>query len=226
MININISNPDDGLGDKLRNAFFKVNTNFDELVYTDLDLYNKIDSKVQQTISQGVTYSAPSQNLVYNALSTKVGYIISDAGPNMPISVTISNTNTIMKSYYIPANTFTEYDIMNIESYRIEKTGTAGTATMRIYINSTPNISGGTIIATYTLGGTNTTIKMNRSFSLRDGLLRGIVFGTSVITDNSASTAAIGSTAYIVTNPYYLIATIQPVSTTDSFLLSEFMVTS
>ena len=43
MDNINISNPNDGLGDKVRNAFFKVNNNFTTLENNKADL---VGSKV------------------------------------------------------------------------------------------------------------------------------------------------------------------------------------
>lgn len=43
MENINISNPNDGLGDKVRNAFIKVNNNFTTLENNKADL---VDSKV------------------------------------------------------------------------------------------------------------------------------------------------------------------------------------
>jgi len=83
-----------------------------------------------------------------------------------PTMVSGTTVNTFSDGFLIPANTIRTGDIVNI-TVRTVKTGTAGTAIVRLYIGTGMNISG-TLIATSNTHGSATVIaQMDRKLYVR-----------------------------------------------------------
>lgn len=80
-------------------------------------------------------------------------------------ALTGTTTETLATSTLIPANTFTTGSIIYMQA-RVLKTGTAGTNTMRFYINTSAAI-GGTQIGLYTGGATTTFAQVVREAAIK-----------------------------------------------------------
>lgn len=101
---------------------------------------------------------------------------------NAAVSHTGNTIQTKLMSVLIPANTFKNGDLIDIEGV-FYKTGTAGTYTYRFYWNTTDTITGATLVATRSIGATNIFASGSRRLSIRvaDGSGSAPNIGTHVI---------------------------------------------
>lgn len=113
-------------------------------------------------------------------LSDYVKNIAKDAtqGPN----ITGTNSETILYSKLIPANTLKNGDIINLIS-RIGKSGSTSTLTHRIRTNTSNTLVGSNLIAVNLLGNTNQIGVLIRIFSLDNDFLSGFPSSINKITD-------------------------------------------
>ena len=109
--------------------------------------------------NQTFTNTAPDQTVSLTAgtgitvTGTYPSFTIASSGGSAPIiykSTTDAGnysgtTNTVVFTQAVPANTFAAGDIIRV-NYRTRKTGTGGTQTLRIYVNTTANLSGTPIL--------------------------------------------------------------------------------
>jgi hypothetical protein len=78
-----------------------------------------------------------------------------------------STTNTAVYTQLIPANTFVAGDVIRV-TFRSKKTGTAGATTVRIYLNTTANLSGSPVlVGTASATNTLTFAQMNRHLAIK-----------------------------------------------------------
>jgi len=147
---------------------------------------------------------------------------------NAPLIDTVSSsaltgvtTEGILKSYLIPANTYTSSEILNIAN-DLYKTGTAGTVTSRLYTNTTNSLSGASLLATNISTAGNRKVPLRRQLVLKNGNIETLATTATVPDDNVNSS----SLATIVTfNPAidnYFITTAQNASVGDSTLQNNF----
>jgi hypothetical protein len=208
---INIgTTPNDGTGDALRNAFDKTNSNFTELY----------DGKQDDLVS-GTNIKTINGNSVLGSGDL----IISGSTANPSViaasyvdgtSVTGTTANAISTSLLIPANTFTSNGMLEVIA-RAFKTGSAGNATIRIYLNTSDTLTGATLIAT--LANTNTQFFQGiRNMSISSNVLSTIQATVSTLSDVSIA-GAITSTAFTTSNDYYLLFSIQLANGADSAVI-------
>jgi hypothetical protein len=109
--------------------------------------------------NQTFTNTAPDQTVSLTAgtgitvSGTYPSFTIASSGGSAPIiykSTTDAGnysgaTNTVVYTQAVPANTFAAGDIIRV-NYRTRKTGSGGTQTLRIYVNTTANLSGTPIL--------------------------------------------------------------------------------
>jgi len=184
-----------------------------------------VDAKITQTITNGVTDKSPSEDAVYDALSGHVKNIVKDAVPSTPVTGTLSET--ILKSYLIPANTFSSSDLMNIPVFAVNKAGVVGTANIRIYINTTNSLSGAVQLFRYNMGNTLLRVGVDRHFRINGGNLMGLQFSaTTLLTDIGTSTVAESSTPITTSSDFYIITTAVLSDATDSISQSTFLMTN
>jgi len=184
-----------------------------------------VDGKITQTITNGVTDKSPSEDVVFDALSGHVKNIVKDAIPSTSVTGTLSET--ILKSYLIPANTFASSDLMNIPVFAVNKVGAVGTATIRIYINTTNSLSGAVQLFRYNMGNTLLRVGVDRHFRINGGNLMGLQFsGTTFLTDIGTSTSVESSTSITVSSDFYIITTAVLSDATDSISQSTFLMTN
>jgi hypothetical protein len=142
--------------------------------------------------STDVTFTAnsdtlyPSQKAVKTYIENTSSFktIIKDLVTSGSLTGTLANT--IVKSGLIPANTIQVDDILQLKTYLI-RNSTVGTGTIRFYINTTPSLSGATLIGTNSVSGITyygfeRTLQVKTSFSTE----------TMVATASSPSSDGVG----------------------------------
>jgi hypothetical protein len=131
-------------------------------------------------------------------------------------TVTGTTVDTLSKSMLIPANTFSGSGMLEIIT-RAFKTGSAGNATIRIYLNTSSTLTGATLIAT--LANTNTQFFQSiRNMSILSNSLSSIQSNTATLSDFSIG-SAISTTTFTVENSYFLLFAIQLANSTDSAVI-------
>lgn len=137
-------------------------------------------------------------------------------------AVTGTTTETIIENITIPANTYLSGGILRLYNLKIRKVGTVGVTTaMKIYIGpNSNNLTGATLIATYSSLASNiVTIEMLRTFTATTTALLGFGSGSSAAVDTGTGTTARSSTTVDWTANQYIIITIQPASSSDSYTM-------
>lgn len=138
-------------------------------------------------------------------------------------AVTGTTSQTIFKAYLIPANTLAADDVIHVPSFKMEKTGTAGTITMRLSLNTVGSLSGSPVtIATFIPGATAVFGKLRRSFTITGSTLKGYSFTTASPDDNTTTTV-LSSTSFNPAVDNYIITSGQLASAADSVIQREFL---
>jgi hypothetical protein len=116
-----------------------------------------VPSPASPALSVNVSNPTTTPAIAITANGTTSQYVRGDGSlatlPNLPTiykSTTDAGnysgtTNTVIFTQAVPANTFAAGDIIRV-NYRTRKTGTGGTQTLRIYVNTTANLSGTPIL--------------------------------------------------------------------------------
>lgn len=232
--------------DELHNVSAIAPNNNEALVYDTATLLWKPKALVADTIVDGVTTVAPSQNAVFDALATKqnsltgTGFVRSTAGVitydtnNYTKKVikdvtryTLTGTvaNTIVSSYLIPADTFTADDFFRIASLQSTKTG-ATAWTIRCYLNSSVSLSGALQIAALTTALAQQYSQLSRNLFLKSGNILGFPFTGSTNSDVNFSSGTINSSAFNPTSNIYFIVAIQPSLSTDVCTQESILITN
>jgi len=171
-----------------------------------------VDAKITQTITNGVTDKSPSEDAVFDAIEGVVKTIISD----MPTStLTGTVTETLMHTYTIAGGKLPSSCMPDLKIIA-SKSGTAGTFTLRVKVNSTNNFSTATTIGTYisstgTLGGT-----FKRSIIINNNTIYGYSFTGSASTDDLTASSSVSSTSYDPSIPQYWFISLQNGSSADT----------
>lgn len=217
-------------------------TNNQALVYeTSTDLW-KNKTIIEDSITNGVTAIAPSQNAVFDALAlkqdvvsgvsdTEIGYLDGVTSAiqtqlnkkcqsiyNLTSQVTHTGTTakTIILSFLIPANTFTDGDFLNFSAI-VAKTSVT-TTTHNLEINTTNTLTGATTIAIAGFGSTNTTMKFKREIVLSGG--NAYVLNVSTGTPNDSivgvNVTPLNQYTYNLAADLYFFITCTLTNTTDS----------
>ena len=179
-----------------------------------------INAKVSDTITDGVTTIAPSQNAVFDALALKQAVLSYTPYRNVQTSQTAhtgTTAETLIFTATIPAGAFTSSDIIKV-LFGANKTTGLGTFTLKLRINTTNTIVGAPTIATVNATATAQCDVMMRNFNLNGGNLYGLPFGSSAITDIVAIGGALGSTPLNPANTFYIFGTVQLANLLDSIV--------
>jgi hypothetical protein len=157
--------------DELHNVKITTAANGQALTYTSATDIWENKTIIQDSITDGVTTVAPSQNSVFDALQFTRKLITNGTG-----SVTGTTSETILTSLTIPANTLdSKCFIWSTMDYF--KTN-SGSCTLRLYVNSANSLSGATLIGFLTLGS-NRNASFNRKLYLNGTTLDFLVSSTS-----------------------------------------------
>ena len=131
------------------------------------------------------------------------------------VAHTGTTAETLIKSYLIPANSFSTNDMFSFIC-RLVKGTTLGTATLRVYVNTSASLSGANVIAVYTYAIATNTAVVERSHILSSTGMTGTSFTTSAITDRATSIQSANVISFDKTIDNYYIVSIQLSNATDS----------
>lgn len=136
------------------------------------------------------------------------------------IAVTGTTSGVVSQSILIPAGTFSNDGLLEFMA-RYQKTGSAGSQTCAVYINTADNLTGATLIATFISGsggggGTNNYAQGIRTARINAGVLSIFPAATTGITDTVFQNLAQSSVVFNAAVDNYLLFTIQLVSAADS----------
>jgi len=176
-----------------------------------------VDAKITQTITNGVTDKSPSEDAVYDAIDGVVKTIISDT-PTSTLTGTV--TETLMHTYTIAGGKLPTSCMPNLK-IRVGKTGTVGTVTVRVKINTTNNFSTANTIATFTSATGNRTMLLVRNPTLSTGNLNINNATTSIISDEITSSSTISSFTYDPSVTQYWFISLQNSDATDTTFVNS-----
>ena len=179
-----------------------------------------INAKVSDSITDGVTTIAPSQNAVFDALALKQNILGYTPYRNIQTSQTVhtgTTVETLIFTATIPANTFNSTDIIKV-LFGANKSTALGTYSLRLRVNTTNTISGAPTIALYSGTATAQVNVMMRNYNLNGGNLYGFMFTTSGLTDIIAQGGSLGSTTLNPANQFFIFATITLNNSGDSII--------
>ena len=168
----------------------------------------------QYVRGDGTLATFPTLPVIYKTTTDTAGYV--------------GGTNTVVYTQLIPENTFAAGDIIRV-NYRTRKTGTNGNQTLRIYANTTANLTGTPILlASYQNTGANSFLvnQMQRHLAIKTNNNNTEVLTASGLTSsidvglyNGTTTCAINWTIN-----QYLVFTIQSNSLTDTNFGSMYLI--
>jgi hypothetical protein len=188
------------------------------LVYESLTDLWKNKTIIEDSITDGVTDKAPSQNVVFDALALKQNALSYTPFRFVQTSQTAHTgtvAETVIATATINGNTFNSSDVIKL-LFKATKSNTSS-ATMRLKINTTNTLVGATQIGLFNFTTlANTYVLMTRTFDLQGGNLFGYNFSSSLVSDVTAVNTAGNSTAYNTTNTLYLFFTLQLATILDT----------
>jgi hypothetical protein len=175
------------------------------LVYETSSQLWKNKTIIEDSIVNGVTDKAPSQNAVFDALDLTRRLITNGTG-----SVTGTTAETILTSLTIPANTLdSKCFIWSTMDYF---KSSAANCTLRLYINTANSLSGATLIGFATVGS-NRNVSFNRKLYLNGTTLDFLSSNTGATQiSNEFIEAIFGASTTLTVNPaanIFLIYTTQ-----------------
>jgi hypothetical protein len=188
-----------------------------------------INAKVEDSITDGVTTIAPSQNAVFDALALKQAALSYTPYRNVQTSqtpVTGTVAETILFTVTIPANTFNAIDIIHF-FYNVYKTTTLGSYVMRLKINTSNTLSGAVTVGTYNGSATAQIALMNRNLHLNGGNLYGYPsVSLTLISDIVGTSGSLASTALNPANQFFIFGTVTLANSSDNIIGTMFKISN
>jgi hypothetical protein len=185
-----------------------------------------IDAKVADSITDGVTTIAPSQNAVFDALALKQNVLSYTPYKNIQTSQTVhtgTTAETLIFTATIPAGAFNSTDIIRV-LFGANKTTALGTFSLRLRVNTVNNIATAPTIGLMTASASGQALIMQRNYNLNGGNLYGLNFVTGNLTDIVASGAGLSTTTLNPANLFYIFGTITLSNTSDTIIGNMFSI--
>ena len=212
--------------DELHNVYISSVANNQGLVYeTSTELW-KNKTIIEDSITDGITDKAPSQNAVFDALALKQAVLSYTPYRNVQTSQTVhtgTTAETVIFTATIPAGAFSSNDVIKV-LFGANKTTALGTYSLRIRVNTTNTIAGAPTIALYSGTSTAQVNIMMRNFSLNGGNLYAYPTGNSSMTDILATGGSLNSTTLNPANQFFLFATVTLNNSGDSIIGNMFSI--
>jgi hypothetical protein len=168
----------------------------------------------QYVRGDGTLATFPSLPLIYKSTTDTVGFS--------------GTTNTAVYTQAIAANTFAAGDIIRI-TYRTRKTGTAGNQTLRMYANTTANLSGSPILlgTWQNIGASNFLFNsFQRHLVIKNSTNNTEVLNTATISQSTDFFLASSATTCVInwTTNQFIVFTIQNSNAADISLGSMYLI--
>jgi hypothetical protein len=176
--------------------------------------------------------NAVSSNCVFDALATKAdksstpNIVVRNITPSTALTGTTIETQITSFNFTIPANTFSENDILKVETIAWEKSGTANASTCRIKLSNTNNYAGASNVLILAASGGNINMRGTRTYKIAGGNLKGFMSASAngIFNDNTLSSVAVSTLALDVTQPIYGFVSLTNSSSADSTIVNELII--
>jgi hypothetical protein len=167
---------------------------------------------VEPTITAGTTSQYFRGDKTFQTLPIQNIQSITDG-----TAITGTTTSTLTASILIPANTIAVGDVIYVKT-RVRKTGTAGTLTTRMYVNTSSAIGGSLIATSAAAAATTLMFQFTRSLAVKTATNTETMAGNLNVNadDNTAVTTAVSANNIDWTQNQYLVVAVQNGSTSDS----------
>lgn len=201
--------------DTLRNEFYS-NGNWRNHARLEGDTFT---GAISATNLSGTNTGDETQATILSKLGyTPAGIIVKDAA--LSSNLTGTTSETIVKTYTIAGGALASSDVADL-AIKVVKSGTVGSVTLRVYVNTAANLTGASNILQPAVAATNLFAKAIRSLTFRSGSLLVYPIGAGGLTDITNTTTAQTSVTLNPANTWYLIITLQNGSTSDTTNISE-----
>jgi hypothetical protein len=182
------------------------------LVYRYYDGSSWISTNMNNAITIDATptdgsSNAVSSNGVFDALAIRPKFIWKLATPTTTLTGT--NSETLMASVLIPANTLSANDILRVVTLMVKKTTATNTTSVRLKYNTSNTLSGATLLSTSQISTTNNFGNINRDFLINGGNISGLLNTAIAFTDKIQSTVGFSTNSINVANDVYLLVSLQ-----------------
>jgi hypothetical protein len=132
--------------------------------------------------------------------------------------VTGTVNDTISRSLLIPANTFTGNGMLEV-LVRASKTGTGGSATLRVYRNTTASLTGAVLIGVFASTGAGF-YQGIRTFRINSNNITYLNVGATLATDYTTNVNVPSSTAFNTAVDQHIIFSVQLANAGDSMVVN------
>jgi hypothetical protein len=187
------------------------------LGFTPEDVANK------QTDLTASATKYPTVNAVNTGLATRQRKLF-----NLTPQVTHTGTTakTIITSFYIPANTFSNGDFFNFSAL-VSKVANISITAHTLEINTSNTLTGATVISTVGFNTVNFSMKFKREFILNNGNLMYLNPNNAITNDqtNNASSSPISSFTYNLGADLYFFVTCTLSNATDTIIYRGIKIT-
>jgi hypothetical protein len=184
---------------------------------------------IEDSITNGVTTIAPSQNAVFDALALKQAALSYTPYRNLQTSqtgFTGSTAETILFTATIPAGTFNANDVIHF-LFNVYKTTTLGSYVLRLKINTTNTLLGAATIGTYNGANTTQIALMNRNLHLFGGNLYGYPsVSLTLISDIVGSVGTIARNTLNPANQFFIFGTVTLANASDNIIGTMFKISN
>jgi len=171
-----------------------------------------VDAKITQTITNGVTDKSPSEDAVYDAIEGVVKTIISDT----PTSTNTGGVSEVLMHTYTIAGGKLPASCMPNLKVKISKSGTVGTVSLRIKVNTVNDFATATQIALFTSTTTMNIANFVRNLTISSGSMYVNNATISLINDEAASTSGSSTITYDPSVTQYWFVSLQNSDSTDT----------
>jgi hypothetical protein len=196
-------------------------TNNQALTYeSSTDLW-KNKTIIEDSITDGVTDKAPSQNAVFDALALKQNilsytpYKYLNTTQDTYLGAVIGLAETIVAQTTILGGTLNSTDVLKF-LYKTSKTTSIGLTNMRIRVNTSNTLVGSTAIGLSTLTASYQYMLMNRHINLDGGNAYSYNGTANLVSDIIGTNAASTTFTYDTANDLYVFFTVQLANIADS----------
>jgi hypothetical protein len=129
--------------------------------------------------------------------------------------ITGTTSLTISRSLLIPANTFTGNGVLEILA-RYQKIGVIGGNSCTVYLNTSPTLTGASLVATFASSIGQTLVQGIRTFRINSNTLTSLNASTGVQNDNAVSTSSKSSAVFNASVDNYILFCVQNGAVGDS----------
>jgi hypothetical protein len=209
--------------DELHNVKITTAANGQALTYTSATDIWENKTIIQDSITNGVTTVAPSQNAVFDALALRKRQIVNDT---TSVSITGTTANTLVKTYELTVGTLPTSGFLDLFMYSTRSGSVNTNHAMILHINTTNNFATSTqIYGLASAGNFNPILPSKATFALKNNLIIGGISNQSTGTNYLNSGTGISVACDNTVNSVWLFVSLTSTSALNTINLQAIEIT-